>query len=128
MGYSQENGYVPTDIDAIMRIFMGNINTQFGTTFTAETFEGTNFYKYFYAIAQKLQENEVKTSEIFIKLQEYFDVTNERISRPVVTNPGIIEELEDAGYITSVKPMIEADAGKINICVDVDDGDHAEAT
>lgn len=126
MGYSQENGYVPVDINAIMLAFMANINTQFGTTYTAETFEGTNFYKYFYAIAQRLQEGEVKTSEIFAKLQDYFEVINARISRPVVTTPGIIEKLETEGYTTSVKPMIEADAGKISVCVDVDDGVHAE--
>jgi hypothetical protein len=99
---------------------MENINTQFGTSYTADTFLGTNFYKYFYALVQRLQENEVKTSEIFLKLQQYFTITNERISRPVVTSPGLIEALEKAGYIASVKPMEDADAGKIFVCVDVD--------
>jgi len=122
MGYSQDNGYIPATIEDIMLSIMDNINTQFGTAYTAETFLGTNFYKYFYALAQELEENEVKTSEIFLKLQQYFIVTNERISRPVVTNPGLIEKLSTEGYVASVKPMIEADAGEINICVDVDDG------
>jgi len=122
MGYSQDNGYIPATIQDIMLAIMTNINTQFGTSYTYETFVGTNFYKYFYTLAQELQENEVKTSEIFLKLQQYFVITNERISRPVVTNPGLIEKLETEGYIASVKPMIEADAGTINICVDVDDG------
>jgi hypothetical protein len=130
MGFSQENGYVPTDIDAIMLSIMNNINTQFAsqltTPYTAETFAGTNFYKYFYALAQKLQENEVKTSEIFSKLQQYIAQTNEDISRPVVTGPGVIEALETAGYVSSVKPPEDADAGKIFVCVDVDDGVHAE--
>jgi hypothetical protein len=127
MGYSQENGYVPTDIDTIMASLMANINTQFelDPAYTMETFEGTAFYKYFYALAQRMQESEVKTSEIFIKLQQYIDVINERISRPVVTNPGLIEKLEDVGYVASVKPMIDADAGKIHICIDADDGVHA---
>ncbi len=128
MGFSQENGYVAADIDTIMLSIMTNINTQFGTSYTTETFLGTNFYKYFYALAQKFQENEVKTSEIFLKLQEYFEITNEAISRPVVTNPGLIEKLEDEGYTASVKPMIEADAGTIHVCVDTDDGDHATAS
>lgn len=133
MGFSQEEGYVPVDIDAIMQDIMTNINSQFGTTYTYEQFVGTSFYKYFYALAQKMQENEVKTSEIFLKLQEYFEITNERISRPVVTSPGIIEKLAEPtdlaedGYIASVKPMTVEDAGKIHICVDVNDGDHATA-
>ena len=37
---------------------------------------GTNFYKYFYALAQRIQTNEIKTSEIFLKLQDYFKYTN----------------------------------------------------
>lgn len=128
MGYANESGYTPATIEEIMTDIMGSINTQFGTSYTYETFVGTNFYKYFYALAQRVQTNEVKTSEIFLKLQDYFNQINAQISRPVVTNPGLVEALEDAGYIASVKPMIEADAGKVNICVDVDETDPDYAT
>lgn len=121
MSYTQENGYLPLSIPTIMDMLMTNINTQFNTTYTTETFAGTNLYKYFYALAQRMQENEVKTSEIFLKLQQYIDLVNERISRPVNTNPGIIEKLAEEGYIASVKPMIDADAGKIHIAVIMDD-------
>lgn len=128
MGFSQESGYTPVSISSLMLIVMNNINAQFGTSYTAETFVGTNFYKYFYALIQELQKSEVKTSEIFLKLQQYFAITNERISRPAVTSPGVIEKLESEGYTCSIKPMIEEDAGKVHICVDVDDGadDYAE--
>ena len=34
--------------------------------------QGTNFYKYFYALMQRLQENEIRTSEIVLKIQQYF--------------------------------------------------------
>lgn len=123
MSFSQENGYVPSSIETLMDVVRQGVNASFGTSYTTETFVGTGWYKYFYVLIQKLQENEVKTSEIFIKLQEYFNVTNERISRPVVTNPGLIEKFATEGYIASVKPMVEGDAGKIHICVDVDDDD-----
>lgn len=134
MGFSLDEGYTPLTIEQMLitdsESVMNNINVQFGTSYTAETFVGTNFYKYFYALIQRLQQSEVKTSEIFLKLQDYFAITNERISRPVVTSPGLIEALENfesdlapEGYIASVKPMIEADAGKVHICVDVDDSD-----
>lgn len=126
MGFSSESGYTPTSVTAMMTSVMTNINTQFGTSYTYETFVGTNLYKYFYALIQRLQENEVKTSEIFLKLQQYFTITNERISRPVVTNPGLIEILEASGYIASVKKPIDADAGKIFICVDKIDPDDIE--
>lgn len=121
MGFSQEKGYIPATIETIMNGFMVGINAEFGTTYTAETFIGTNFYKYFYAIAQLVQADEIKTSEIFLNLQEYFDITNERILRPNTTAPGIIDFFESKGYLVSVKPPLDADAGKLFICVDVDD-------
>jgi hypothetical protein len=121
MPFSQENGYVPVSIESIMSSLMANVNTQFGTTYTTETFVGTNFYKYFYALAQRMQESEIATSEIFTKLQQYFDVTNEAISRPVVTPGGLIDKLALEGYVASVKPIIEADAGKVSVCVDTDE-------
>lgn len=123
MPFSQDQGYIPVEVADILDAIRVFVNTQFGTTYTAESFIGTNHYKNFYALAQRMAENEIKTSEVFLKLQEYITITNERISRPVATNPGIIEKLESEGWVASVKPMIEADAGEINICVDVDDAD-----
>lgn len=121
MSFSQENGYTPVSIETIMGTLMAGINAQFGTTYTADSFVGTNFYKYFYALAQRVQENEIKTDEIFLKLQQYIDYINARISRPVNTNPGIVDRFMAEGFIASTKPMIEADAGKIHICVDTDE-------
>jgi hypothetical protein len=123
MGYASESGYTPQTIEEILDAVRLNVNEQFSTTYTAESFVGTNFYKYAYAIAQRLQENEIKASEIFVYLQQYFAITNERISRPVNTSPGIIEKLETEGYIASVKPPSESDAGKLFVCVDVDETD-----
>lgn len=127
MGYAQETGYTPTSVATIMSDIMAKINVQFNLdpAYTMETFVGTNAYKYFYALAQKANENEIKTAEIFQKLQNYFDQINARVSRPVTTQPGTIELIEDEGYQSSVKAMVEADAGKRSVCVDVDDGTHA---
>lgn len=118
MGFASDSGYTPSSIETIMLSIMDNINTQFGTTYTTDSFVGTNFYKYMYSMAQLLQTNEIKTSEIFIYLQQYFAITNEKISRPVVTNQGLVDIITAAGYICSVKPMVSGDAGKINICID----------
>lgn len=120
MSFSSENGYTALTIEAIMDDIRQRINTQFSTSYTTESFVGTNFYKYFYTLAQRVQENEVKTSEIFTYLQQYFAITNERIQRPVATAPGVIEALDGIGYVSSVKMPLEADAGKIFICVQVD--------
>jgi hypothetical protein len=123
MSFSQEQGYLPATVAQLMELVRVNVNTQFSTDYDAETFLGTNFYKYFYALIQQLQENEIKTSEIVLKLQQYFDVTNEIITRPNTTHPGILDILTAAGYTASTKAPIDADAGKLYVCVDVDDGD-----
>lgn len=128
MGFSSEAGYVPSSVEDIMLELMNGVNTQFGTSYTSETFVGTGFYKYFYSLAQRVSTNEIKASEVFLKLQDYFDYTNEQIVHPKITPIGLIEALAEAGYIASVKPMIEADAGKKHVCVDVDETDAEYAT
>ena len=124
MGFASETGYTPASIETILTDIMEHINDEFGTSYTWETFVATNFYKYMYTAAQRLQENEVKTSEIFTYLQQYFAVVNARIQRPVATPPGLLEAFAAEGYIASVKPIAEVDAGKSFVCVDVED-DHA---
>lgn len=128
MGYSQENGYVPSAFNDLVDSFRAYINSEFATTYTAENFIGTNHYKFFYTLAQKVQENETKTAEIFTKLQQYYIQVNAKISRPVNTNPGIIEKMAAEGYTASVKKITNTDAGKIYICVDTDDGADDYAT
>lgn len=121
MGYANDTGYTPATFEDIMSAIRVGINAQFGTSYTVETFVGTGYYKYMYAPVQRLLENEVKTSEIFLKLQGYFAAINARISRPVNTNPGLIERIGLEGYPVSVKPPTNVDAGKLFICVDVDE-------
>lgn len=120
MSFASESGYTPESIETILLSLMAGFNTQFGTAYTEETWVGSNAYKYFYALAQRAQRNEVKSSEIFLKLQQYIQITNERIARPSVTPQGLIDKLEAAGYVASVKKMIEAEAGELRVCVDKD--------
>lgn len=121
MSFAQDAGYLPNTISQLMNVVRENVNTQFGTTYVEETFLGTGFYKYFYALIQRLQENEVKTSEIVLLLQQYFRITNEKIQRPNTTHPGIVDYFSDRGYLASTKKPIDADAGKLYVCVDVDE-------
>jgi hypothetical protein len=121
VSFSFEEGYVPQSIPQIMDALRVGINAQFGTTYTTETFVGTGYYKYMYALAQRIQEGEIRTSEVFLKLQDYIKLTNERISRPVVTNQGLIDALERSGFIASVKKPVVGERGELRICVDTDD-------
>lgn len=121
MSYAQDSGYTPQTVQEMLDAIRVEINSTFLTSYDETTFVGTNWYKYVYAIIQKMQENEIKMSEIFQKLQEYIALTNERIQRPTVSHPGLIDSFASAGYVASTKPPSAPDAGKIYICVDVDD-------
>jgi hypothetical protein len=121
MGFAQDTGYVPSTIGQLMEVVRENVNIEFGTSYTQTNFIGTNIYKYFYALVQELQNNEVKASEIFLKMQQYFDVTNERVLRPNTTHPGIYDYFLLNGYLSSTKPPADVDAGKLYVCVDVED-------
>lgn len=122
MSFAQDNGYTPVDFATMMSAIRESINTTFGLSYTEGTFIGTNWYKYFYVLVQKVLENETKTAEIFAKLQEYIETTNLRIQRPSISLPGIIDSFAAQGYIASVKKNLEADAGTVSVCVQVDSG------
>lgn len=121
MSYAQENGYTPLSFDEVMSSLREGLNAQMGTSYTAESFVGTGWYKFFYSPAQKIVEGQTKLAEVFQKLQQYIALTNEAISRPSVSFPGIVDALAGDGWVASVKPPENADAGKIYVCVDVDD-------
>lgn len=121
MSFAQDNGYTPSTFDDLMDAAMEVINTQRGTTFTRETFVGTNWYKFCYVVVQLMIRNEVKTAEIFLKLQEYINTTNLRIQRPSVSLPGVIDSLESRGYVSSVRKPTAETAGEVAVCVEVDD-------
>lgn len=122
MSFAQDNGYTPVTFNDLMGAIREAINVQFGTSYTEGTFIGTNWYKYFYTLVQKVLENETKTAEIFLKLQEYINTTNQQIQRPSVSLPGLIDSFSSNGYIASVKKPTALEAGQISICVDVDSG------
>jgi len=128
MSFSQENGYIPLEYNDIVDLVREGINAEFGTDYTEQTFVGTGYYRYLYGVLQRVHESEIKTSEIFTKLQDYILTTNLKIQRPSVSFNGITDSFLIQGYIASVKAPHVDDAGKIFICVDVDDNapDYAE--
>ncbi len=48
MSFAQDNGYTPVSFEALMDFVRLGINEQLGTTYTTDSFVGSNWYKYFY--------------------------------------------------------------------------------
>lgn len=128
MSYASETGYVPMSFDEIMDYIREGVNDTIGTTYDADSFVGTNFYKFFYVLAQRVQEGEIKTAEIFAKVQDYFNAFDQTILQPKISASGLIDTLRNAGYAATIQPPDEWNAGKLNICVDVNSEVKAKAT
>lgn len=121
MTWAKENGYTPITFEALMDAIRLAINAQLDMNFSTETFVASNYYKYFYTLAQRVLENETKTADIFAKLQQYISTTNQKIQRPSVSLPGLLDSFASKGYVASVKNNLVIDKGTISIAVDVDD-------
>lgn len=118
MGFSTEYGYVPETFDGLMLRLIANINIQYGTSYTPTSFQGTNFYKFAYAVVQIMVENEIDTGEIYNKLQDYFRITNEAVLVPRTPLQGLIEQFESNGLEAAFD---QSSPGTLGTCVNVDD-------
>lgn len=122
MSFASQNGYTPASVGEIFNFIREQVNAVFGTDYSEADFVGTNWYRFAYVVVQRIQTGEIKTSEIFAKLQAYIALTNERIQRPSVSYPGLVDSFAANDYLVSVKKNEIGDAGKLSVCVDTDDG------
>lgn len=120
MPYTTDQNYIPDTFSDIMNSFMQGVNERFGTSYTVETFVGTGFYKYFYEVAQNILKAENTFAEAYAKLQDYFRHTNETIAIPKTPREGLIKTFKDAGYVISIEPQTQENAGTLGVCVLVD--------
>lgn len=121
MGYTVD-GYIPDSFETLMGLVVSGINTQYGTTYTQETFTGTNFYKFAYVQVQNVMALQTQLAETYSKLQDYIALSNEKILEPIVTNTGLIQAFATLGYKISIKEPTALTAGELSICVDADSG------
>ncbi|MGB2579398.1 hypothetical protein AAIR98_001317 [Elusimicrobium simillimum] len=124
MPYFTDTGFTPGSLDEAMQILMEGVNEKFGTKYTYDTFQGTNFYKYYYGVAQRGIELENIFAEIYLKYQDYIRTTNERIAIPKTPVEGLAETFKSAlGITVAVAPQSAANAGTISVCALLNDAD-----
>lgn len=128
MGYDSENGYTPRTQEESLQLFVDGVNGELGTAYTTDNIVGTNLYKIFYVQWQINLDNDARLAEIYQKLADYIDYENNQILEPRTSDEGIIDEFEKLGYVASVRPNTEAQAGKFACCVVVDATDPDYAT
>jgi hypothetical protein len=122
MGYANKS-YTPPTFEEILEVVSKKWNEEFGTNYDIETFKGTNAYRFAYVFIQTQIEQQAAVSEIYVKLQDYFNVVNAGIRATTTTNEGIVRAFKDKGYVASVRDNGSTNAGTIAIAVDVDASD-----
>lgn len=122
MSYTVTNGYSPRDYETILAQCVQIVNEQFGTSYTNQSFTGTNLWKYLYATIQGLMTVENNIAELGVKLQDYIRTQNEELIIHRSSTDGIMQAIKDElNLVSSIKPVERAeDAGKIYLAVDVD--------
>lgn len=121
MSFSVINGYAPRDFDTLLAECVVAVNNEFGTSYTAQTFVGTKFWKFYYTQIQLAMSVENATAQLGVKLQDYIRTQNEALNEVKSSVDGFMLALErENGYISSQKPTEEADAGHIYLAIDID--------
>jgi hypothetical protein len=122
MGYNNKS-YIPPTFDELLEVVTKKWNEEFGTNYDIETFKGTNAYRFAYVFIQTQIKQQAAVSEIYAKLQDYFNVVNAGINAATTTNEGIVREFRNKGYVASARDNSQAQAGTLAVAVDVDVSD-----
>lgn len=122
MSFSVTNGYSPRSYETILADCVAVVNKEFGTSYTSQTFVGTNLWKYLYATIQGMMTIENNISELGVKLQDYIRTQNEELIIHRSSVDGIMQAIKDElNLVSSIKPVeSSADAGEIYLAVDID--------
>ena len=104
MTYTVTNGYSPRSYETILAECVQVVNEQFGTSYTSQSFTGTNLWKYLYATIQGLMTVENNIAELGAKLQDYIRTQNEELIIPTSSENGFTALLQrELGLIASFK-------------------------
>ncbi|WP_424244958.1 hypothetical protein Dip510_000066 [Elusimicrobium posterum] len=129
MPYYNDSGFIPATFDDAMQLIMEGVNEKFKTSYTYDTFQGTNFYKFFYSLVQNGIETENIFAEIYAKYQDYIRTTNEKIAIPKTPVEGLIKTFKDVlGITLSVKQQDADNAGTLAVCAQLKEEDEDYAS
>lgn len=122
MSFDIENGYSPRANEDILSDLVDAVNANYKTSYTPETFIGTNLHKLYYPGVQLILGVENGISSIAAKIQDYIAYINKTIQYPKSSPNGIMNELANKlNVIASVMPIKQIDdRGKCYIACDVD--------
>lgn len=121
--YSTSQGYLPRKFEDIVDSIRIRVNEKLGTSYTMSEFTGTNIYKTQYPAIQEAMAIENDLSQIFAKLLDYIDETNESINAPAIVRNSLIDRINKLGVECSLKKLSQGEAGNIFLCCNISTAD-----
>lgn len=121
MKWDSELGVIPEDFDThIGRYYSAFVDSRAEYNNIAyNTFLASDEYKVYYPAAQVDMYADNIMAETFLKMSEFIQSTNLKISNPTTTPNALIAGLrQNFGLRSSVKQMTEADSGKMHVAID----------
>ncbi|MDG3034164.1 hypothetical protein P7245_22315 [Vibrio parahaemolyticus] len=119
MSWSSDGGWTVNDVQTQLTAYYEGFKLNGYPDLSYSDFEDSREYEVAYMSAQIDASIDTVFAEIFSRLSNFIRDTNDKILNPTTTPNSIQNGIyETFGYRCSVKPMIEADAGKIHIAID----------
>lgn len=121
MKWDSETGATPESFEAHINRYYENFKVSDSkfTNLAFNTFVASDEYKVFYSAAQIDMYADSVFAETFLRLSEYIESVNLKISNPTTVPNAIIRGFWDEfGIRANIKPMTEEDRGKLHIALD----------
>ncbi len=121
MIWDSETGVVPESFDAHINRYYENFKASDSkfTNLAFNTFVASDEYKIFYSAAQIDMYADSVFAETFLRLSEYIEKVNLKITNPTTVPNAVIRGFWDEfGIRANIKPMLEEDRGKLHIALD----------
>lgn len=121
MIWDSSTGLTPDNFDTIIEAYFQAFkesDSKF-SSLAFNTFVASDEYKVFYASAQIDMTIENVIASLFVKMSEFIQNSNLKITNPTTTPNALIAGLEENfGFKSSVMQMIEENAGKMHVAID----------
>lgn len=117
MAYDTLKGFTVDPIEDLIDSYRVSANENYGTNYTIDEFKGTDEYGLCYTSAQKDAESLNYFAQLDVKVKEYIQQTNQKISRPSVIQDTIVSFFESKyNFECSVEQATATKRGYLNLC------------
>jgi hypothetical protein len=105
MAFNLENGFTPNSFEEELQNLIDGINAQFNENYVIDTFRLTDFYRIAYPIIQYMLLTQNNIGVLLDYYERYIKTVDDKITRPITTNDGVIDYFDRNGYHLSYRQV-----------------------